>query len=56
MMEKEYEIMSKSIFAGTVIGVIFGIMLHQIIFCFALGGIIGIFVSFIRMYQYKHRN
>ena len=59
LSEKDYEYLTKGLSSGVVLGIIVGALVEDILFFFALGGILGIIgagiFSFYRKFKVDHK-
>ena len=53
LSDEDYEYLTKGIAIGVGIGTLVGLLLENVIFGFALGGVIGIILCFIYSYYTK---
>ncbi len=55
LSEKYYEYLTKGLSSGVLLGIIIGTLVKDILFFFALGGILGIICAFIFSYYKKFK-
>lgn len=55
LSDQDYEYLTKGIVIGVGVGILVGLLLENVIFGFASGGVIGIISSFIYSYYKKVR-